>query len=67
MDRNLFLALTLSATFQCLAQTPEPFEVRRAEAVFEELPELKASEILNPNFSKDRIMSFASRFRRVQA
>jgi len=52
MDRNLFLALTLSATFQCLAQTPEPFEVRRAEPVFEELPELKASEILKPEFLK---------------
>jgi len=50
MDRNVFLALTLSATFQCLAQTPEPMEVRRAEAVFEELPELKASEILKPEF-----------------
>jgi hypothetical protein len=52
MDRNLFLALTLTATFQCFAQTPEPFEVRRAEAVFEELPELKASEILKPEFLK---------------
>src|SRR5215472_6598845 len=52
MDRNLFLALMLSVTFQCLAQTPEPFEVRRAEAVFEELPELKASEILKPEFLK---------------
>src|SRR5437762_3861960 len=52
MNRNLFLALTLSATFQCLAQTPEPFEVRRAEPVFEELPELKASEILKPEFLK---------------
>ena len=52
MNRNLFLAVTLSATFQCLAQTPEPFEVRRAEAVFEELPELKASEILKPEFLK---------------
>ena len=52
MDRNLFLALALSATFQCLAQTPEPFEVRRAEAVFEELPELKASEILKPELLK---------------
>jgi hypothetical protein len=52
MNRNLFLALTLSATFQCLAQTPEPFEVRRAEAVFEELPELKASEILKPELLK---------------
>jgi hypothetical protein len=39
MNRKLFLALTFSATFQCLGQTPEPFEVRRAEAVFEELPE----------------------------
>jgi hypothetical protein len=52
MDRNLFLALTLSATFQCLAQTPEPFELRRAEPVFEELPELKVSEILKPELLK---------------
>ena len=52
MDRNLFLAVALSATFQCLAQTPEPMEVRRAEAVFEELPELKASEILKPELVK---------------
>ena len=52
MNRNLFLALTLSMTFQCLAQTPEPFEGRRAEAVFEELPELKASEILKPELLK---------------
>ncbi len=52
MHRNLFLALTLSATFQCLAQTPEPVEVRRAEPVFEELPELKASEILKPELLK---------------
>jgi hypothetical protein len=52
MDRNVFLALTLSATFQCLAQTPEPFEVRRAEAVYEELPELDASEILKPELLK---------------
>src|SRR5215831_9775626 len=52
MDRNLFLALMLSATFQCLAQTPEPFEIRRAEVAFEELPELKASEILKPELLK---------------
>src|SRR5678815_5448240 len=52
MDRNLFLALTLSATLQCLGQTPEPMEVRRAEAVFEELPELNASEILKPELLK---------------
>src|SRR5262252_8125760 len=52
MDRSLFLALILSATLQSIAQTPEPFEVRRAEAVFEELPELKASEILKPELLK---------------
>ena len=52
MNRNLFLALTLGAAVQCLAQTPEPFEVRRAEPVFEELPELNASEILKPELLK---------------
>jgi hypothetical protein len=30
MDRSLFLALILIEPFQCLAQTPEPMEVRRA-------------------------------------
>jgi hypothetical protein len=48
----LSLALTLAAAVQCLAQTPEPFEVRRAEVAFEELPELKASEILKPELLK---------------
>ena len=48
----LSLALTLAATVQCLAQTAEPFEVRRAEVAFEELPELKASEILKPELLK---------------
>src|SRR5215470_14529139 len=62
MDRNhtkriyhpafLCLVLTLSATLPSLAQTPQPFEVRRAEAVFEELPELQASDILKPEFLK---------------
>lgn len=52
MDRNIILVVALSATLQCLAQTPEPFEVRRAEPVFEELPELKASEILKPELLK---------------
>src|ERR1051325_10803819 len=52
MDRTVLLAFTLSATVQCLAQTPAPFEVRRAEAVFEELPELQASVILRPAFLK---------------
>jgi hypothetical protein len=48
----LIIVLTLGATLQCLPQTPEPFEVRRAEAAFEELPELKASEILKPELLK---------------
>jgi hypothetical protein len=52
MNRNFFLVLTLGAILPCLAQTPEPVEVRRAEAVFEELPELNASEILKPEFVK---------------
>src|SRR5262245_29620621 len=50
--RILYVVVALSTTFQCLAQTPEPFEVRRAEAVFEELPELNASEILKPELLK---------------
>jgi hypothetical protein len=45
---SILMALMLSVSLQCLAQTPEPFEVRRAEVAFEELPELKASEILKP-------------------
>ena len=50
---NIFsLALALAATVQCLAQTPEPTEIRRAEVAFEELPELKASEILKPELVK---------------
>ena len=50
--RILFLTIALSVALPCLAQTPEPFEVRRAEAAFEELPELKASEILKPELLK---------------
>jgi len=46
----LCVVVSLAAIFQSVAQTQEPFEVRRAEAVFEELPELKASEILKPEF-----------------
>jgi hypothetical protein len=46
------LTLTLAATVECLAQTPKPFEIRRAEVAFEELPELKASEILKPELLK---------------
>jgi hypothetical protein len=48
----LIIVFTLVATLQCLPQTPEPFEVRRAEVAFEELPELKASEILKPELLK---------------
>ena len=48
--RILCVVVALGATVPCLAQTPEPFEVRRAEAVFEELPVLNASEILRPEF-----------------
>src|SRR5262245_53008246 len=50
--RILCAAVGLGTTLPCLAQTPEPFEVRRAEAVFEELPELQASDILKPEFLK---------------
>ena len=50
--KHLIIVLTLGATLQCLPQTPEPFEVRRPEAAFEELPELKASEILKPELLK---------------
>jgi len=48
----LVLTMALSVTLPCLAQTAEPVEVRRAEAAFEELPELKASEILKPELLK---------------
>jgi hypothetical protein len=44
------VAMALGATLPCVAQTPEPFEVRRAEAAFEELPVLNANEILRPEF-----------------
>jgi hypothetical protein len=46
----LFLTIALGVGLPCLAQTTEPFEVRRAEGVFEELPVLSASEILRPEF-----------------
>jgi len=49
---TLFLTITLGLTFSGVAQTPQPFEVRRAEAAFEELPELNASEILKPELLK---------------
>src|ERR1051325_1895194 len=48
--RILFLTLALSVALPYPAQPQEPFEVRRAEAAFEELPVLNASEILQPEF-----------------
>jgi hypothetical protein len=44
----LCLAIILGSAFSAAGQTPEPFEIRRAEAAFEELPVLNASEILRP-------------------
>ena len=46
----LFLVITLNVALSNAGQTTEPFEVRRAEAAFEELPVLNASEILQPEF-----------------
>jgi len=42
------LFAAVSVAMLTAAQTPQPFEVRRAEAAFEELPVLNASEILRP-------------------
>jgi hypothetical protein len=42
------LTIVLGLAFSGAAQTPQPIEVRRAEAAFEELPILKASDILRP-------------------
>jgi hypothetical protein len=44
----LLLTISLGLAYAGAAQTTEPFEVRRAEAAFEELPVLNASEILGP-------------------
>jgi hypothetical protein len=46
--KTLLLTIVRRLALPCLAQTPESFEVRRAEAAFEELPVLNASEILRP-------------------
>ena len=46
----LSLTITLGLAFSGAAQTTQPVEVRRAEAAFEELPVLNASEILRPEF-----------------
>jgi hypothetical protein len=45
----LFLTITLGLAFPGAAQTPQPGEFPRAEAAFEELPVLNASDILRPD------------------
>ena len=45
----LFLTITLGLAFPGAAQTPQPGAIPRAEAAFEELPLLKASDILRPD------------------
>ena len=47
--RILFLTIAFGVALPCIAQTTQPFVVRRAEAAFEELPVLNASEILRPD------------------
>ena len=44
-----FLTITFGLAFPTAAQTPRPNEFLRAEAAFEELPVLNASEILRPD------------------
>src|SRR5215475_7504567 len=45
----LFLTITLGLAFPGAAQIPQPGAIPRAEAAFEELPLLKASDILRPD------------------
>jgi hypothetical protein len=45
----LFLTITFGFVSSGTAQTPQPAEFPRAKAAFEELPVLKASEILQPD------------------
>jgi len=53
--RILCVVVALGATIPCLAKTAEPFEARPAEAVFEELPMLYASEILHSGGSLGQV------------
>jgi len=52
--RTGFLTATIAigGAFACLAQNPEPSDVVTTAPDFEELPELKASEILKPEILK---------------
>ena len=49
---TLALALGMLGAMCCLAQTPEPSASGAASSDFEELPELRASEILKPEILK---------------
>ena len=48
----LAITVALGSAFVCLAQSPEPSDAGAAASDFEELPELKASEILKPEILK---------------
>ncbi len=48
----LAVALVISSAFTCPAQSPEPSATVTTGSDFEELPELKASEILKPEILK---------------
>jgi hypothetical protein len=50
----LVVAAALGGVLTCFAQSPAPSDAAAAPADFEELPELKASEILKPEFVKGR-------------
>src|SRR5437764_5078151 len=54
MNKGKLLSITLlfGGTIACLAQNQEPSNAPAAASDFEELPELKASEILKPEFFK---------------
>src|SRR5207244_8592997 len=45
----LLLPMTLGLAFSGAAQTPQPSAIPRAEAAFEELPVLNATDILRPD------------------
>ena len=61
MDRNLFLALTLSASFQFFAQTPEPLRYDALKSSLKSCPSSKRARSSSPSCLKDRIMSYAIR------
>ena len=50
----ILVGLALGSGVICLAQSPSPSETPATNSSFEELPELKASEILKPEILKDQ-------------